>query len=350
MTEVTERLEVLVTEPVMVRFSDALTRGGASPHRWTFAFDGADDGADAAAGGDELRSAAATADVLVCSAARRDLLAAMPRLRLLHVTGAGYDRIPLDALGPRVTLANTYHHGRSIAEHVAMVSMMLRRRVLRSERDMRAGVWRNAVVDGGYPFGGVLAGRTMGILGFGEIGTEVARTACALGMRVRTVRRNPSAPLPPGVDIEWAGGPDRLHELLGSSDVVVVTVPLSAETRGLVDAQALAAMKPAGILVNVARGPVVDEQALHDALADGTIGGAAIDVWWRNPRDPGAPPPSHLDFTAFDNVVLTPHQSGHTEETFGGRAREIGDNIDALADGRPLRNVVNVVMPSGTRR
>ena len=122
--------------------------------------------------------------------------------------------------------------------------------------------------------------------------------------------------------------------------MVVVTVPLSDATRGLIDAAALAVMRPGAVLVNVARGAVVDEQALHDALTAGTIAGAGIDVWWRNPRDPDAPPPSHLDFAKLPNVVLTPHQSGHTAEVFAGRAQDITDNVDALAEGRPLRNPV----------
>ena len=322
-------LDVLVTEPIMGRFAEVLTRSGGSPHRWTFAFDPA-----------EAERAAGSAEVLVCSSASPSLLKRMPRLRLLHVTGAGYDRIPLDALPGDVQLANTFHHGRAIAEHVVMVSMMLLRRVLAAERDMRSGVWRNVIVTPDHPFGGLLAGRTMGVLGFGEIGSEVARLATALGMEVRTVRRNPAAPLPEGLDVAWVGAEDQLHELLAASDVVVVTVPLSDATRGMLDAAALAAMKPTGLLVNVARGPVVDEKALHTALSEGTIAGAALDVWWRNPRDPDQPPPSYLDFTDFDNVVLTPHQSGHTAEVFAGRARDITDNVDALAEGRPLRNVV----------
>ncbi len=323
-------LEVLVTEPVMRRFAGVLTGDDTSPHRWTFA-----SGADPA-----LLEAAATAEVLVCSSASRELLAAMPRLRLVHVTGAGYDKIPLDALPEGVLLCNTFHHGRSIAEHVMMTSMMLLRGVLRSDRDLRAGHWRNAIVDPAYPFGGVLAGRTLGVVGFGEIGTAVARLGSALGMEVRTVRRDPTAPTPPDLDVAWVGGEHQLHELLAASDVVVVTVPLSDATRGLVGAAALASMRPSAVLVNVSRGAVVDEHALHAALVDGVIAGAGIDVWWRNPRDPDAPPPSHLDFTALDNVVLTPHQSGHTEEVFAGRARDIAHNVDALAGEQPLRNVV----------
>jgi phosphoglycerate dehydrogenase-like enzyme len=323
-------LRVLVTEPIMGRFAQVLTREGSSPHTWDFAY------------GDDPRllEAAATAEVLVCSSATPELLAAMPRLRLVHVTGAGYDKIPLEALPAQVQLCNTFHHGRSIAEHVIMTSMMLLRGVLRSEADMRAGEWRNVIVDPTYSFGGVLDGRTLGVVGFGEIGTAVARLGAALGMKVRTVRRNPFAALPPGLDVEWVGHDHQLGELLAASDVVVVTVPLSGATRGLIDEDALATMKPTAILVNVARGAVVDEEALHAALLDGTIAGAGIDVWWRNPRDPGSPPPSHLDFSKLPNVVLTPHQSGHTEEVFMGRAGDITDNVDALAAGQPLRNVV----------
>lgn len=323
-------LEVLVTEPIMARFSDVLTRGGSSDHQWTFAF-----------GNDpDLGSAAKMAEVLVCSSATPALLAAMPRLRLVHVTGAGYDKIPLDELPPGVALANTFHHGRSIAEHVMMTSMMLLRGVLRSERDMRAGVWSNVIVTPAYPFGGVLAGRTCGIVGFGEIGSEVARLATSLGMQVRAVRRNPAAALPDGVDVAWVGADHQLVELLAASDVVVVTVPLSEDTRGLIGTEALAAMRPTAILVNVSRGAVVDETALHTALVEGTIAGAGIDVWWRNPRDPERPRPSHLDFTGLDNVVLTPHQSGHTEEVFAGRARDITDNVDAFARDTRLINRV----------
>jgi len=323
-------LDVLVTEPVMARFADTLTRDGTTPHRWTFAVGSAGPTVD------QVRRS----DVLVCSSASPNLLAAAERLRLLHVTGAGYDKVPLDSLSPDVVVANTFHHGRSIAEHVMMVSLMLLRRVLVSERDMRAGVWKNAMVDEGMPFGGTIAGLTVGIIGFGEIGMEVARLAQAMGLRSRTVRRNPHAPLPDDLRVDWVGGEGRLEELLAASDIVVVTVPLDERTRGLVGARALAAMKPSALLVNVARGAVVDEHALHQALSDRAIAGAALDVWWRNPGDPDAPPPSHLDFTGFDNVVITPHQSGHTRNTFLGRARDVADNVDALAAGRPLRNVV----------
>ncbi|GLY27233.1 2-hydroxyacid dehydrogenase [Kineosporia sp. NBRC 101731] len=320
--EGTSLVRVLVTEPILQRFREVLTRNRS--HEWVFV-QGLPNALEAAPGTDVLVGVSAPAELI---------RACGPSLRLVQVTGAGVDKVA--ALPPQVLLANTFHHGRSIAEHVVMVSMMLLRHVPRAGRELAEGRWRTVMTDPAVPFGGVLAGRTMGIVGFGEIGSQVAVLARALGMHVRAVRHSGR----PSPAVDWMGTSGQLPELLGSSDIVVVTVPLGEATLGLIDAQALKQMRADAILVNVARGAVVDEQALHDALSQGTIGGAAIDVWWRNPRDPDAPPPSHLDFTGFDNVVLTPHQSGHTEETFRGRVLDVVANVEALAAGQPLRNIV----------
>ncbi|WP_229871643.1 2-hydroxyacid dehydrogenase [Streptomyces longisporoflavus] len=258
------------------------------------------------------------------------------RLRLVHVVGAGYDGIPLDALGPEVSVAITHHHGRSIAEHVLMSVMMLSRDVLGADRALRSGQWRNVAVDPHLPFGTTLRGRRVGIIGFGETGTEVARLCQAVGLRVRAVRRDPSAAVPDDLQTDWIGGNDRLPDLLAESDVVVVTVPLSPATHGLIGPAELAAMGAEAILVNVARGPVVQEEALYEALSSGTIRGAALDVWWSGP--PQAP--SRLPFHRLPNVLMTPHHSGHTTDTFAARATEIAENINRLEQGRPLTNVV----------
>ncbi|GAB3242965.1 2-hydroxyacid dehydrogenase [Kineosporia babensis] len=318
-------MKILITEQILQRFRAELTAD--SEHEWVFTH-----GLPAA-----LKAAPGT-QVLVGASAPAELIRACgDDLRLVQVTGAGLDKVDQSALPGKTLLANTFHHGRSIAEHVMMVSMMLLRHVPRASQELAQGQWRTVMTDPGVPFGGVLAGRTMGIVGFGEIGSQVAVLARALGMDVRAVRH--SGKDAPGVD--WMGTSAQLPELLRTSHIVVVTVPLSEDTRGLIGAEAFAAMRPDTILVNVARGAVVDEQALHDALAKGSIGGAAIDVWWRNPRDADAPPPSHLDFTGFDNVVLTPHQSGHTEETFRGRALDVVANVRALTSGAPLRNLIS---------
>jgi phosphoglycerate dehydrogenase-like enzyme len=329
-------LKVLVTDPIMSRFDAELRRTGQA-HEWTIA---------AGWDPDRLLAAVRETDVLVCSSMTEELAAAAARLRLVHTTGAGFDKIPLASLAGGVRVANTFHHARPIAEHVAMVALMLSRRVLSVDRELRSGTWRTVANDPEVPFHSSFDGRTVGILGFGSIGTEVARVLGGLGMRVRAVRRNPGGAVPEDVTVDWVGGIDDLRDLLAASDVVVVTLPLSDETRGLIDAEALGAMRPDAILVNVARGPIIDETALADALAAGTIGGAALDVWWGAPDGQGNAPASVRAFAAFDNVVLTPHYSGHALSTFELRAADIADNVNRLASGLPLFNVVH---PGATR-
>ncbi|GAB7036914.1 MULTISPECIES: 2-hydroxyacid dehydrogenase [Catenuloplanes] len=320
-------LRIVQTDRIMDRYRDVLTAAGT--HHWTFV---------SGRTPDEQIAAVRDADVIVAAALPAALARHATRLRLVHVTGAGYDRIPLDVLGPDVRVANTFHHGRSIAEYVLAATIMLARRVPRAESAFRAGEWRSVLTDPAVEPGLTLPGRTVGLIGLGETGTETARLFTALGARVRAVRARPSAPPPPGVPLDWIGGIDDLDELLAASDVVVVTVPLSDATRGLLGAARYRHMRPGALLINVARGPVLDEADTYAALAAGTIAGAALDVWWGHPRE-GTPPASH-DFAALPNVLLTPHAAGHTDDTFRGRARDIAAAVDDLAAGRPLRNLV----------
>ncbi|MFG2000540.1 2-hydroxyacid dehydrogenase [Spirillospora sp. NPDC048911] len=322
-------MRVLVTDPIISRFASLLAPDGG--HEVVLAAGRPDE---------EIVAALPGTEVLVCSRMTEAMAcAAGPELRLVQCTGAGYERIAIDVLPRGTAVCNTFHHGRSIAEHVAMVMLMLSRRVLRRDRLVRDGVWESVSVDPGLPLGDTLAGRTVGLLGLGETGREVARLAAVLGMRVQAMRRDPSAPLEDGLRLDRVLPPDGLHELLASSDAVVVTVPLNEHTRGLIGAAELDLMRPDAFLINVARGPVVDEQALYEALAAGRIGGAGIDVWWPGEGGTGRGG-STMPFEKLDNVVLTPHNSGHTVETFQSRARDIAANIAALAEGRPLRNLI----------
>ncbi|WP_051799569.1 2-hydroxyacid dehydrogenase [Catenuloplanes japonicus] len=321
-------LRVVQTDRIMDRYRDVLTAAGT--HHWTFA---------SGFTPEEQIAAVRDADVIVAAGMSVPLAQAAVSLRLVHVTGAGYDKIPLDALAPGVQVANTFHHGRSIAEYVLAATIMLARRVPRAESSFRAGTWRSVLTDDAVEVGPVLRGRTVGLIGLGEIGAETARLFGALGARIRAVRARPSAPPPDGVTPDWTGGIEDLDELLAASDVVVVTVPLTDRTRGLINADRYRHLRPGALLINVARGPILDEADTFAALSSGRIAGAALDVWWGHPRE-GKPPASH-DFASLPNVLLTPHQAGHTDDTFRGRARDIAAAIDDLAAGRPLRNVVH---------
>jgi len=155
------------------------------------------------------------------------------------------------------------------------------------------------------------------------------------------VRHRPDAPAPVGLVIDRVASPSELTELLAVSDVVVVSAPLNEATRGMIGVDELSAMKPSALLINVARGQIVDEGALFTALVDRSISGAAIDVWWDVPTNGGSPP-TRYNFASLDNVVLTPHYSGHALMTFERRAADIAANIAKLAVGEPLSNVVRV--------
>lgn len=321
-------LKVVVTDAIISRFDSVLRSAGN--HEWIMAAD-----LDI----DQQRAALSEADVVVCSRLPEELASAARNLRLVHVTGAGFEKIALDALRPEATVVNTFHHARPIAEHVLMVALMLTRRVLPVDREVRSGVWRTIATSGDVPFHPTLEGQVLGLVGLGSIGAEVGRLASALGMRVHAVRDNPHRPLPADLVVDWVGGTVELPRLLAASDVVVITVPLNEATRGMIGSPELAAMKNSALLINVARGPIVDEEALFAALRDRLIAGAAIDVWWEAPSGGGIPP-TRYDFVSLDNVVLTPHYSGHASVTFERRAADIAANIARLADGSALLNVV----------
>lgn len=319
-------MRIAVTDPIITGFADHLARTRRA-HEWRFAADSSP------------REALDGAEVVICSALAANDMPSPPTARLIHATGAGIDRIAADAIPADAAVCNTGHHGAAIAEHVIMVAMMLRRRALEADRQMREGSWRTVATAPGTPFHRALRGTTIGILGFGEIGQALARLAASMGMRVVATRRRPDAPLPPDVSADRIYADAELGALLAESDIVAVTVPLTDATRGLIGADALRMMRPDALLINVARGPVVDEDALFDALADGVIGGAGIDVWWGAPEGTTAPP-AVARFAGFANTVLTPHFSGHAREVFEQRAADIVRNIDLLDQGRPLERRV----------
>lgn len=321
-------LRIAVIDPIISAFADDLRRT-ERPHEWVFA--------DLETPG-STRAAIAGADVVICSRLTADDMADADRVRLVHVTGAGVDRVDAGAVPDGVPLCNTGHHGPAIAEHVIMTALMLRRRALEADAEMRRGEWRT-IATAGTPYHHSLAGSTLGLIGYGEIGRSVAHLAKAFGMRVVALRRHPDAGGPGTELLDHVYGEGELHALLAESDVVVVTAPLTESTRGMIDADALAQLGADALIINVARGALIDEDALQAALAEGRIGGAAIDVWWDAPQ--GALAPETVQrFAALDRVVLTPHHSGHAREVFTARAADIARNIDLLDAGLPLERQV----------
>jgi len=280
---------------------------------------------------DELRAA----EVLLCHRLDADDLAGAERLRLVQALSAGADAVARDALPPGCVLCNVYEHERAIAEWGVMAMLALSRRLLVHDRALRNGDWRRR--DGFVPR--ELRGRVLGCLGWGHIARETAALACALGMEVAAVTRTPSPER--AAPARSLGGLDALPALLREADFLLVALPLTDGTRGLVGARELDLLGPGAYLLNPARGEIVDEHALYEALRDGRVAGAAIDTWYRYPRGSDAPvPPSELPFGELENVVMTPHNSGWTEETREGRAAFVLAQLARLERGEPLRNVL----------
>lgn len=262
---------------------------------------------------------------------------AAPRLRLLHLPGAGSNYVDMARVTPGAAVCNVFEHEGAIAEYLVCTMLMWLIGIRAIERRFRAFDWSDAAPLNG-PVHSELHGKTVGIVGYGSIGRALAARLKPFGVRVMARTRSPAR-----IDgnVDDAGGMDDLASLLRAADFIALCLPLDATTKGLIDAPALALMKPAAVLLNPARGPLVDEDALFAALAERRIGGAVLDTWYRYPQVVGERvPPSRHPFHELDNVIMTPHCSGWSDGTLARRNRVIAQNLDRLARGQPLSNVI----------
>jgi len=276
------------------------------------------------------------ADVLIAGRFSQGMANAAPKLRLIQTPGAGTNAIDFGAVPDRVSVCNVYGHERGIAEYAFITMGMLSRDFIGMNQRIRQGDWSDHLGD---PLP-ELQGRTLAVIGLGRIGKEVARWGNFLDMRVIAATRNPRDVNTGKFSLQRVAGMGELHEVLAEADFVVISVPLTAETAGLIGETELSRMKPGAFLINVARGEVVEEGALYAALRDRTIAGAAIDVWYRYPDGRQTILPSPFPFHELPNVIMTPHIAGATDATFGYRWNLINENIRRLVVGDSLENVI----------
>jgi phosphoglycerate dehydrogenase-like enzyme len=277
------------------------------------------------------------ADVVVANFFTEGMARAAGNLKLLQAPNAGIDAFRTDLLSSHTTVANAYFHGPAIGEYVVMMVLALNRDLLNLDARLRKGMWGGSWIGGEVPPAEVV-GKSLGLVGYGTIGREVAGRARALGMSIKVISAHPPKRKPRDVDF-WKG-PAALPQLLKESDFVVLACPLNKETRGLIGPRELKHMKRSASLINVARGAVVEEEALYRALKDRRIAGAAIDVWYQYPKAGKPCNPSRFPFHKLPNVVMTPHVSGWMLGTRQNRLQLAAENIDRLVAGRPLLNVV----------
>ena len=278
---------------------------------------------------------AALAEAEVACVANRPtpVLARAPKLRWVAFWGAGLDRSATPDLLARKLLITSASgvHGPNIAEHVLAFMLMFARRMPVYQRAQAGHVWqgRTDYVEGMRE----LSGETLGILGLGQIGLALAARAKAFGMRVLATRRDGASGQRMGPEVDAVYGPEGLSEVLRAADHLCVCLPYTPETHHLLDAGRLAELKPTAYLYNIARGPIVDEAALIEALRAGRLAGAGLDVFEVEPL------PADSPLWDMPNVLITPHVAGLTPHYFTRLAALFVDNLRRYLDGQPLRNL-----------
>jgi len=280
---------------------------------------------------------AAEADAIVGGAIPVKPWPAVPKLKLFQISWTGHEWTSPDRMPKGVPVCNVYEHETAIAEYVLLAMLEWQIGLRRMDARFRAEGWGGRIVATG-PVHREVRGATVGIIGYGHIGHEVAVRARAFGMKVVGIRRS-ERPCPP--ELDWLGTPARLDELLAASDFVLLACDLNAETRGMIDADRLARMKPESVIINVGRGAVIDEAALYKALKERRIGGAVIDVWWHY-NEPGKPEvaPSRFPYHELDNVICSAHECGWTEAQIDRRWDVVARNLGRVIRGKAPENLL----------
>jgi phosphoglycerate dehydrogenase-like enzyme len=283
----------------------------------------------------EAEAAIETVDVALASRITRSMAERAPRLRWVHSTAAAVaNLLPLREFAARGILVSNSRgiQAAPIAEHVIGGLLVLSRRFNRMLEAQQNRQWiQSELTDDAWPWS--LRGRAMTIVGFGTIGQEVARRAHAFGMRVTGVRRRVDQEIPPFV--EKVIGPNQLTEGLRGCDVLVISAPFVPETDRLIQAEHIELLNPGAIIINVARGRIIDEPALLAGLQSGRLGGAVLDVFEKEPLDPSSP------LWTLPNVIISPHSAGVRPDHWDEVIDLFSENLRRFQRGEALLNLVN---------
>lgn len=279
------------------------------------------------------RRALEAADVVFAWNWRRELApgeARGLRARFVQLLSAGADHLPFDELPARALVAsNAGAYAEPMAEHVLAMALALLKRLPQNHALLARGAWNQEAPNR------TLAGAVCGILGFGGIGKAVARRMAALGARIHAINTTGRTDEP----VEQAGTLEALDAVLAAADVLVIALPLTRRTRGLIGARELRRMKRDAVLVNVARAAIVDEAALYEHLRANPSFSAGLDVWWTEPFTAGAFRVDH-PFFELPNVLGSPHNSAQAPGVLEGATRRAADNILRFLRGERVQGLV----------
>ena len=283
--------------------------------------------------------------ILINGTPDRTQLTASSNLHALIIPYAGVPIKTRDLLleYPHIKVHNLHHNAAPTAEMAIALLMAAAKFLVPFDRAFREHDWTPRYQPNPSL---LLEGKTSLILGFGNIGQRVGRFCRSLGMQVIGIRRRPDKPFLPGVEAQ-VHPPGDLETLLPHSHVLIITLPFTKQTEGLIGAGQLSLMQPGGILVNVGRGSIVDQAALYQALKTGPLGAAGLDVWYNYPQDQDqrrSTPPADFPFHQLDNIVMSPHRGGGSKDTDLLRMRHLAKLLKALFSGESKTNQVDLLV------
>jgi phosphoglycerate dehydrogenase-like enzyme len=275
------------------------------------------------------------AEIIVTWSLRPEQFTLAKQLRWIHSPAAAVHQLMFpELIQSNVILTNAREvHGPVVAEHVIAVVLALAKQIPQAVRLQQKRTWGQEIMWHGSPRPREVAGATLGLVGLGSIGREVAKRASALGMRVIATRENPHKEKPDGVEQVYPSA--EINRLLESSDYVVLAAPTTSATAGLINAERLTHVKPEAFLINVGRGRLVDEAALASALRSKQIGGAALDVFEQEPL------PADSSLWDLENLLLTPHSAGLTDKLWERHYALISENLHRYLAHQPLLALVD---------
>ncbi|MBW1782041.1 MAG: 2-hydroxyacid dehydrogenase [Deltaproteobacteria bacterium] len=284
----------------------------------------------------QLSIEAGWAEVLIPSMTRvtSDIITAAPDLKLIQQFGVGIEGIDIPSAAKRgIPVANVPGsqapvHAECTAEGGVFLMMACSRLFKPSQQGVARGEW-------GRPKGQALIDRNALIIGLGAVGKALARRLVALRMKVTGIEISPPQGLAAELGLTRVAGPESLDALLPEADFLVSTVSLTPQTKGMINQSVFARMKPTAYFINISRGPIVNEEDLADAVSQGIIAGAGLDVLSSEPPDPEHPLLSH------ERIVITPHTAGVTEQSFTALGRAVAENIVRLKQGKALQNIIS---------
>ncbi len=290
---------------------------------------------------EEMIAAGTDADIIASFRVPAEYIQQAPSLKMIQSLGAGIDRIEREAIAERgdMIVCNNHANAEEVAEYAIMLLFAAAKHIIISDREMRAGDW-------GMRWGGPLPNveirdKTCLIIGLGHIGSEIAKRLRAFNMTLYAATRSGTSEHASLVDRVLCI--DDIEPSLREADFVILSLPLTRDSAGLVNKDFLSMMKSTSIIVNISRGAIVDESALYEALKNGTIAAAGLDVWWDYPATWGGSgklPSEKYPYHELDNVVISPHRAAYSENIVRDQLQFVGENILRFIQGeQPLNQV-----------